>query len=152
MTKLAATSQTIDTNVLVYASNDDSPRHEVARDFLDAVAAGPELVVLFWPTIIGYLRIATHSSIFPVPLSPAAATANVTSLLGRPHVRTVGERDGFWEQYLRATEGVNPRGNLVPDAHLAALMRHHSIPVIWTGDRDFRKFDGITARNPFEPE
>lgn len=41
------------------------------------------------------------------------------------------------------------RGNLVPDAHLAALMRQHGVATIWSADRDFRRFDGITARDPF---
>ena len=40
-------------------------------------------------------------------------------------------------------------GNLVPDTHLVVLMRQHGVKEIWTGDRDFRKFDGIVARDPF---
>jgi hypothetical protein len=70
------------------------------------------------------------------------------TLLDRPHIRAPGEIDGFWP-ILRATAGVRPRGNDVPDAHLAALMRQHGVRVIYTRDRDFRRFDGIDARDPF---
>ena len=53
--------------------------------------------------------------------------------------------------YLRATEGVEPVGNLVSDAQLVALMYEHGIRTIWTRDRDFRKFDGIRVRDPLKP-
>lgn len=142
-------SQTVDTNVLLHGSNRDSPRHEQARIFIDRLALGPELVVLLWPTILGYIRISTHPSIFPSPLTHAGASANVTALLERPHVRAVGELDDFWDVYRKVTEDVNPRGNLVPDAHIVALMRQHSVSMIWTSDRDFRKFEGITHEDPF---
>ena len=38
----------------------------------------------------------------------------------------------------------------VPDAHLVALMREHGVVTMWSNDRDFRKFDGITVKNPFD--
>jgi predicted nucleic acid-binding protein len=75
---------------------------------------------------------------------------NASALLGRPHVRTPGELEGFWEIYL-ATSGGRARGNEVPDAHLAALMRQHGVGVIYTRDSGFRRFDGIEARNPIDP-
>jgi hypothetical protein len=73
---------------------------------------------------------------------------NVEALLDRPHVRTPGEADGFWPIF-RATAGDRPRGNDMPDAHLAALMRQHGVRLIYTRDRDFRRLDGIDARDPF---
>jgi predicted nucleic acid-binding protein len=42
------------------------------------------------------------------------------------------------------------RGNLVPDAHLVALMVENGVRMIWTRDRDCRRFRGIEARDPFE--
>jgi len=43
-----------------------------------------------------------------------------------------------------------PAGNLVSDAHLVALMLENDVPTIWTRDRDFRRFQGIEERDPFE--
>lgn len=40
------------------------------------------------------------------------------------------------------------RGNLVPDIHLAALLRQHGVPVICTHDRDYRKFDCLKVVDP----
>jgi uncharacterized protein len=141
-------SVTVDTNILLYASNADDELHERARELVDRLARGPELLYLFWPTIMGFLRIATHPAIFPSPASPEQATAAVAALLERPSVRTEAEGAGFWEVY-RSTAGLDTRGNHVPDAHLAALMLCHGVTGIYTRDRDFRRYEGIQARDPF---
>jgi toxin-antitoxin system PIN domain toxin len=141
-------SVTLDVNVLVYASNEDDPAHEPARRLLARLAAGPELVYLFWPVIMGYLRIATHPAILPLPQSPKAALENVDLLLARPHIRAPGEAPRFWPVF-QATAGDQIRGRDVADAHLVALMRQHGVGTIYTRDRGFRRFDGIRVRDPF---
>ena len=142
-------SSTVDVNVLLYASDESSRFHEPARELVDRLAAGPELLYLFWPVLMGYLRIATHPAIFTRPLPVEEAVANVEGLLSVPHVRALGEQDDFWRAYASTTAGRVIRGNLVPDAHLVALMRQNEVPSIWTHDRDFRTFEGIRVRDPF---
>ena len=143
-------SYAIDANILLYASDASSPFHEAALAFLRECVEGPELLYLPWPVCTAYLRIATHPAIFTQPLSPVEAMANVSALLDRPHIRAFGELDGFWEVYKRTTLDIVVRGNLVPDAHLAALLRQHGVATLWTHDRDFRKFEGIRVRDPFD--
>lgn len=142
-------SATLDANVLLYASDETSPFHARAVGFLDDLARRRALVYLFWPTLMAYLRIATHSAIFAAPLGLPDAVANVDGLLRLPHIRTVGEQEGFWSSWLDVVAEAAVVGNLVPDAHLVALMRENGIRTIWTNDRDFRRFDGIEARDPF---
>src|SRR5215218_5272825 len=79
----ALVTVTLDANVLVYASNEVDPAHGAARALVEELAAGPGLVYLFWPTIMGYLRIVTHSAILPRPLGFGEASGNVTALLER---------------------------------------------------------------------
>lgn len=141
---------TVDANLLLYASDTSSPHHEAAKTFLAERAAGPDLFYLFWPTIMAYLRIATHPSIFEDPLDPEVASANVEGLLKLPHVRTGSETERFWEIWRSTTAPLVVRGNLVPDAHLVTLMREHGVATIWSRDRDLRKFDGIHVKNPFD--
>jgi toxin-antitoxin system PIN domain toxin len=141
-------SVTVDANVLVYASNQAEPVHPVARRLVERLAAGPDLVYLFWPVLLGYVRIVTHAAILPRPLTPGEAIGNVDALLGRPHIRTAGEADGFWALF-RATDQYRVRGNDVPDAHLAALMRQHGVRLIYTRDRGFRRFPNIETVDPF---
>lgn len=141
-------SVTVDANVLLYASNADDPLHEQAHALVQRLARGPELLYLFWPTIMGFLRIATHPSIFPRPVAPRRATEAISSLMERPTVRTEAEGLGFWEVY-KDVAGDDTRGNHVPDAHLVALMRAHDVAAIYTRDRDFRRHSGIAVRDPF---
>ena len=143
-------SFTVDANVLLYASDETSAYHSRARAFLEQVAGGDELVYLFWPTVMAYLRIATHPVVFEKPLPPADAVSNIDRLLALPHVQTVGEQDRFWHSYRRLAGEADARGNLVPDAHVVALMVENGVRTIWTHDRDYRRFDGIETRDPFD--
>ena len=141
-------SATLDTNLLLFASDEASPFHERARGFLDELASGPSIVYVFWPVVMAYVRIATHASIFRSPLSPVLAMANVESLLARGHVQSPGEQDRFWPVFRDTAESASVRGNLVPDAHLVALMRQNDVSTIYSHDRDFRRFDGIEVIDP----
>ena len=142
-------SSTVDANVLLYASDEASPFHERALDLVTDLARGPELVYLFWPTVMAYLRIATHPAIFAAPLSPAAAISNVARLLERPHIQTAGEQPRFWQAFAAVADDALARGNLFSDAHVVALMIENGVRTIWTNDRDYRRFRGIDARDPF---
>jgi toxin-antitoxin system PIN domain toxin len=138
-----------DVNVLLYASDASSPVHDVARDFMREAANGRDLFCLGWPTVMSYLRIATHPRIFSAPLSPAEALANMESLAALPHVRLLSEEAGFLDAYGEVAGTLPIRGNLVPDAHLAVLLRQHGVGTLYTRDGDFRKFDFLDVRNPF---
>ena len=41
------------------------------------------------------------------------------------------------------------RGNLVPGAHVAAILFQNGVRAIYTNDRDFRKFGTLDVRDPF---
>jgi hypothetical protein len=140
-----------DVNVLLYASDSDSPIHEPARTFLKRVTTGDDLCCLGWPTVMSYLRIATHPGIFSSPLTPAQALGNIDALVGLPHVRLLAEEDGFLEVYRGVTGSFPVRGNLVPDAHLASLLKQHGVRTLYTRDSDFRKFAFLEIRDPFAP-
>lgn len=142
-------SYAIDANLLLYASDQESPFHDRAVTLLDEIAIGPEIVYLFWPIAMAYLRIATHPAIFANPLSHVDARANLDSLVALPHVQAVGEDDRFWDRFREVADDVRPTGNLVPDAHIVALMLSHGIRTIVTRDRDYRSFSGIRVRDPF---
>ena len=141
---------TVDTNVLVYASNAGAPEHERAQALLEHLASGPDLVVLLWPTLLGYLRIVTHPSICAAPLPFDVARGNVDALLSLPHVRAAGETAEFWSVLGIVTAEVPVRGNLVPDAQVVTLMRTHGVHHIWSRDRDLRRFDAITVSDPLD--
>lgn len=142
-------SRTLDVNVLLYASDDASPEHAAAAATLASMATGPGLVYLFWPTVMGYLRLVTHPGIATRPLSLDDAMRNIEALLARPNIRTSGEGKAFWRCFREVCDDARPSGNLVPDAHLAALMLEHGVTTVISRDRDFRRFRHVTLEDPF---
>jgi predicted nucleic acid-binding protein len=120
-------SYSLDMNVLLYASDRSSDRHVRARQFVESCATGPEILCLTWPTLMSYLRIATHPRI----------------------VRAVSGLDGFVDAYKHVAGETPVRGNLVPDAHVAAILFQHGVRTIYSKDRDFRKFQSLEMRDPF---
>jgi toxin-antitoxin system PIN domain toxin len=138
----------VDVNILLYASDSSSPLHDRAAEFLQRCATGREVFCIAWVTLMSYLRMATHPAIFARPLTHQDAVRNVEALLATPACRVIAEQDGFWEVYREVANDVAPRGNLVPDAHLAALLCQHGVVKLFTHDKDFRKFTFLDVRDP----
>jgi len=141
-------SYSLDVNLLLYASDSSSPHHAKAKAFVESCLVRPDVLYLAWPTVMGYLRMATHPSIFDQPLAPEEAMANIEAFLNLAHARCLSEEDGFWDVYRTTTRDAPARGNQVPDAHLASLLRHHGVRTLYTHDRDFLRFDFLEVRDP----
>jgi uncharacterized protein len=140
----------IDVNLLLYASDEGSAQHAKAVAFLQDCASGREVFCLAWITLMSYMRMATHPSIFSRPLTHAEAARNVEALLAVPHCRVVAEEEGFWNVYRDVTREVPTKGNLVPGAHLAAILSQHGVVTLYSHDRDFRKFSFLQLRDPLD--
>jgi len=142
-------SYSVDVNVLLYASDQAGPRYDEAIQFLLDRVSDPELFCICWTTLMSYIRISTHPSIFSHPLSPEEAFENIEGLLKQPRVRVLSEDDGFLAIYRKVSGNFPVRGNLVPDAHIAALLLQHGVRKIYTADSDFNKFEFLEVENPF---
>jgi toxin-antitoxin system PIN domain toxin len=137
----------IDANLLLYAVHRQSPFHVRAREWLTDELNGARRVGLPWQSLASFLRIATHPRAFDRPLPPADAWARVTDWLsadvawipqpGEQHAAILGE--------LVVRHDV--RGNLVPDAQLAALALEHGLTVC-SADTDFARFTDVSWENP----
>jgi toxin-antitoxin system PIN domain toxin len=141
-------SYAVDVNLLLYASDTGGPMHDRASAFLRQCVSGREVFCLAWMTLMSYLRMATHPAIFIRPLAHAEAARNVEALVALPHCCVISEEEGFWAHYKEITDQLPIRGNLVPDAHLAALLAQHGIVTLYTHDRDFRRFNFLDVRDP----
>jgi toxin-antitoxin system PIN domain toxin len=141
-------SYSVDANILLYASNTEAPEYKKALAFLEDRSRDADLMCLTWPALMAYHRMATHPAIFRQPLDPNEAWKNIQSLLALPRVRVIGEEDGFAELYLDLTSDLNIRGNLVPDGHIATILRQHGVGRIYTADSDYRKFAFLEVINP----
>jgi hypothetical protein len=139
--------QLIDVNVLVYAFREDAPRHAEYRDWLQGVVDGAEPWALSSTILSGFVRIATHPRVFhpATPLGRALAFAD--ALWSRPSSVQVGPGARHWEIFTSLCRAAEARGNLVPDAWVAALAIEAGCELITT-DRDFARFAGLRWRHP----
>lgn len=141
-------SYSIDVNILLYASDNGSKYQQQATIFLQERIEDSELLCLSWITLMAYQRITTHPTVFGMPLTPQQAWKNIEDLLALPQVRIIGEGDDFSRHYSHVTSEFPVRGNLVSDAHLAAILRQHGVRTIYSADSDFRKFSFLKVINP----
>lgn len=141
-------SAAIDVNILLFASDSRSALHARSSEFMRDLLPGSESICFGWPTLMGYLRIATHPAIFEHPLTANEAMSNVDFLVRAPNVDVLSEIEGFWDIYRNLTKTQSTIGNLVPDAHLAAILKQHNVTQIYTHDRRFRDFGFLTVIDP----
>jgi len=137
----------LDANVLLYAVHERAERHEAASRWLTEQLNGTRRVGVPWQSVTAFLRISTHPRAFARPLSPATAWERVADWLA-PSVAWVPEPGPEYGRILGdliTRYGV--RGNLVPDAALAALAMEHGVTLIST-DTDFSRFRELRWENP----
>ena len=131
-----------DTNVLLYAVNEDSPGHETARDWLNQALSGVEAVGFAWQALLAFLRISTKRAIFPQPLTATVALDLVDDWLARPLAVILHPGEGHAAILRELLERAGTAGDLSSDAHLAALAIERGARIA-TFDTDFHRFRGL---------
>jgi len=138
-----------DSNVLVYAHREDAPEHPRYRGWLEGVLRSDASYGISELVLSSFLRIVTHPRIFREPSPPAAALAFASEVRDRPNCVLVRPGERHWEIFTRLCRAVRAKGNLVPDAYLAALAIESGSEWITT-DRDFARFPGLRWRHPLD--
>lgn len=141
----------VDANLLLYAYNQDAPDHEAAKRWLEAALSAPTPFGLCWPTILAFLRISTNRRAFPQPLGVDEATDIVSEWFAPPMVTILQPGERHWNLLVRMLSTGQAAGPLVTDAHVAALAIEHGA-TLYTTDRDFMRFPGLSLANPLRPE
>ena len=137
----------VDANVLLYAVNSTSPQHRTAKAWLDDALSGDTRLGLPWLSLLAFLRIATHPSLFPRPLTVGQALEIVDLWCEAPNVVHPEPSRGFAAAFARTMRAGSAPGNLVNDAYLAALALDHGASVA-TFDRDFARFSDVEVVVP----
>ena len=137
----------VDANILIYAHVNSFAQHDAARGWLDRQLNGVPRVGLPWPSLVAFLRLVTNPRVFEHPEPIADAWTQVLAWLAcePAWVPQPTERHAELLGAFLALSAVH--GNLVPDAHLAALALEHGLTLCST-DGDFARFPGLVWRNP----
>ncbi len=136
----------VDANVLIYAVNSDAEHHERSRDWLGGALSGATTVGFSWIVLTAFLRLSTKHSLFPSPLTASQALDVIDSWLSAPSAVTV-EPTAKHLVLLRGLLERSGAGNLVNDAHIAALAIEHRATIV-TFDTDFARFPDVRWELP----
>jgi len=139
----------VDTNVLVYAADADSPFHVACRDWLERQRGRADAWYTTWAILYEFLRVTTHPRVMRQPWSAPAAWGFVKALLASPGLGllTATERHADVAERVIA-ELPQLAGNLFHDAHTAILMREHGLRRVATRDTDFHRFPFLEVVDP----
>ncbi len=137
----------IDANLLIYAGVMRQPQHEVAHAWLMEQFEAGYPVGIPWTSLVAYLRVSTNPRLFQNPASVDAAMGQVEKWLKVSNVWVPGPGERHARIFAELLRSVNAQGNLVPDAHLAAIAIEHGLELC-TADGDFARFEGLRWKNP----
>ncbi len=139
----------VDTNVLIYAEIASSRHHKRAREILIGLAEGASAWAIPWPCVYEFLRVVTHPRVYHPPVPIEIALEDVGKILGSPSLVLLSETSYHHAVLEQVIRQANVSGNLIHDAHIVALCLEHGVSELLTGDRDFARFSGIRATDPF---
>lgn len=134
--------QLVDANVLLYAVNEGAENHTAARRWLDGAFASRQTIGFSWVVLLAFLRLSTLPAVFPRPLPLDTAAGVVEQWLAQPSAVIVAAGARHCGLLTGLLQGVGTAGNLVNDAHLAALALEHGGEVV-SFDGDFARFGGV---------
>ena len=137
----------VDTNLLLYAVNRESPHHAACRAWVEAALDDEEPVGLAWVVLLGFVRIATNPRAFAQPLSASAAIDRVNDWLAAPCCSFIEPLDQHWELMREMLAALGTAGNLTTDIHLAALAIERGATLV-SCDADFSRFKRLKWENP----
>jgi len=139
----------VDTNLLIFAADEDSPRQQRMRGLLVNWGSDIEPWFVTWSVVYEFLRVATHRSVFTHPLTFAEAWSFMESLRASPSFGILVETDRHAEVVRDLTlEYPRLSGNRLHDLHIAALMKEHGVVEIRTADLGFHQFKFLRVVNP----
>jgi uncharacterized protein len=141
--------QGVDTNILVYAEIVSSRHRQKARQLLTELAEGSLPWAIPWPCLYEFARVTTHPRIFHPPAPPEIILSDLRIILASPSLLLLSETARHFEVMESVIRQSGVTGNLIHDAHIAALCLEHGVTELLTADRDFSRFSALRTRNPF---
>jgi uncharacterized protein len=137
----------VDANLLLYAVDETSPHHAVAKPWLEQQLSGAETFAFAWAVLLAFVRLATNPRVFAAPLTVEEALDLADSWLEQPSATVVHPTDRHSRLLRELLAPLGTAGNLTSDAHLAALSIEHGAELC-SGDSDFARFPRVRWFNP----
>lgn len=137
----------LDVNLLIYAVDESSAHFSRAHPWVQGVLGGRETVGLPWAVLLAFLRLTTKPQLMTSPLTAADALGFIDGWLARPNTVVIHPTERHAAVLRELLTQLGTGGNLVTDAHLAALAIEHGAELN-SCDADFSRFPGLRWRDP----
>jgi uncharacterized protein len=137
----------VDANVLLYAVDETSPHHALAKPWLERQLSGSETFAFAWAVVLAFVRLATNPRVFEDPLTVEEALDLVDSWLEQPSATVIHPTNRHSSLLRELLAPLGTAGNLASDAHLAALSIEHGAELC-SADGDFARFPRVRWINP----
>ena len=138
-----------DVNVLVYAFREDLEQHPTYHAWVEDAVNNDEPFGISNLVASGFVRVVTNRKIFVEPSRLEPAFQFLRDLRSAPAAVPVREGLRIWPIFEDLCRKVGAKGNLVPDAHLAALAIESGCTLV-SADRGFARFPGLRWRHPLD--
>jgi len=135
--------------MLIYAVDDSSPFHRKAHSWWNECLSSISPVGLCYPTVLGFIRIATSRRVYDDPLSLDESLAILDEWTAQPNTTFVMPTARHWPILQSLLVASGSAGNLTTDAHIAALAIEHGYTV-YSNDADFGRFKTLSWVNPLQ--
>jgi hypothetical protein len=136
-----------DVNILVYAHREDTQNHAAYRSWLENVINGDQAYGIADIVLSGFLRVVTHPRVFNPPSTIKQALTFANEVRNQPNCVVIRPGPRHWTIFEKLCKTTNVKGNLVPDAYLAALAIESGSTWITT-DRDYSRFPQLNWHHP----
>jgi len=133
-----------DVNVLLAGYRADHAHHRLARRFLDQARTGTRPIALSDFALAGVVRLATNPRVFVNP-DPVEGVLDYVEALLEPPAQLLQPGGTHWTRFAELCRHRQLRGNLVPDAYLAAVALEQRAELV-TFDRGFGRYPGLRWR------
>ena len=139
----------VDTNLLIYAADSDSPEHAKCRELLLGWRIQTSPWYVTWGIMYEFLRVTTHRNVFRKPFTLSQAWSFLETVLASPSLDILAETERHATVAAEILDQVpSISGDLLFDVHTAVLMREHGLKTIYTHDADFNRFPFLEVIDP----
>jgi len=135
--------------LLIYAAHESTAEHKQTKAWIEKVLNSQNRVAIPWDNFLAFIRISTNPRIFKEPLTTKEAVWQVENWQSLENVWVPQPGDNYLKILSELLIQSNATGNLVTDAHLAALAIENGLTLCST-DRDFAKFKNVKWLNPLD--
>lgn len=138
----------VDSNILVYAHRGESPWHQKAYSVLKDLLEGNDPLAIPWQCLREFYSIVSNPRIYKPATSSNHCLEQIEAWLESPCLEIISEEENYKSHFLKILRECHIQGAQVHDAHIAALCIAKGFNTIYTQDRDFSRFKGLTVVNP----